>query len=195
MELQVTITFTDRLFALLEDKLPSLGRRVERAVEKEINAVTRGEMGINVSLDGGEATPKGAAGVVGPKGEDGKKYLKELANAAPAEPAPAPAPAPTVTVAVDPAEAEGEGISAMDLRKAMAAVRARIEGDDWQLNAESEGYQRYHDALTELFKSTARLLGGASPVKVPEDKRESFLATLATIGINSDGEVAIIAPF
>lgn len=195
MELQVTITFTDRLFALLEDKLPSLGRRVERAVEKEINAVTRGEMGINVSLDGGAATPKGAAGVVGPKGEDGKKYLKELANAAPAEPAPAPAPAPTVTVAVDPAEAEGEGISAMDLRKAMAAVRARIEGDDWQLNAESEGYQRYHDALTELFKSTARLLGGASPVKVPEDKRESFLATLATIGINSDGEVAIIAPF
>ena len=41
MELQVTVTLSDRLFVLLEDKLPNLGRRVEKAITKEISAQAR----------------------------------------------------------------------------------------------------------------------------------------------------------
>lgn len=51
MELQVTLTLSDRLFALLEDKLPNLGRRIEKAVTKEIGAQTRRESGIEVTVN------------------------------------------------------------------------------------------------------------------------------------------------
>lgn len=50
MELQVTLTLSDRLFGLLEDKLPNLGRRIEKALTKEIGAQTRRESAIEVSI-------------------------------------------------------------------------------------------------------------------------------------------------
>ena len=62
MELQVTLTLSDRLFALLEDKLPNLGRRIEKAVTKEIGAQTRRESSIEVSVSA--KTPEAAAPVV-----------------------------------------------------------------------------------------------------------------------------------
>lgn len=54
MELQVTLTLSDRLFALLENKLPNLGRRIEKAVTKEIGAQTRRESSVAVAIN---ATP------------------------------------------------------------------------------------------------------------------------------------------
>ncbi len=41
MNLEITLTLSDRLFELLEDKLPSLGKRVERTVNKELRVMTR----------------------------------------------------------------------------------------------------------------------------------------------------------
>ena len=60
MELQVTITLSDRLFVLLEDKLPNLGRRVEKAITKEIGAQTRRESSIAVSVSAEAMTPEPA---------------------------------------------------------------------------------------------------------------------------------------
>ena len=38
MDLNVKITLSDRLFQLLEDKLPTLGHRVEKSVQKQLRA-------------------------------------------------------------------------------------------------------------------------------------------------------------
>lgn len=51
MELLVTVSLSDRLFSLLEDKLPNLGRRIEKAITKEIGAQTRKESAIKVAVD------------------------------------------------------------------------------------------------------------------------------------------------
>lgn len=60
MELQVTLTLSDRLFTLLEDKLPNLGRRIEKAVTKEIGAQARQESNIEIpaSVDAVAETPQ-----------------------------------------------------------------------------------------------------------------------------------------
>ena len=50
MELQVTITLSDRLFSLLEDKLPNLGHRVGKAISEELSAQTRKESNANVGV-------------------------------------------------------------------------------------------------------------------------------------------------
>ncbi len=50
MDLNVKITLSDRLFELLEDKLPTLGRRVEKVLTKEIGAQVRGESTIEVQV-------------------------------------------------------------------------------------------------------------------------------------------------
>lgn len=44
------MTLSDRLFALLEDKLPNIERRVERSVNKEVGAQVRKESSIKVSV-------------------------------------------------------------------------------------------------------------------------------------------------
>ncbi len=48
MDLQITITLSDKLFGLLEDKLPNLGRRVESALTKELGRTLRSESEISV---------------------------------------------------------------------------------------------------------------------------------------------------
>ncbi len=49
MDLQITITLSDKLFELLEDKLPNLGRRVESALTKELGRKLRSESEISVT--------------------------------------------------------------------------------------------------------------------------------------------------
>lgn len=74
MDLQITITLSDQLFKLLEDKLPNLGRRVESALTKELGRKLRSESEISVTASptlpataaagkktGRRRTPKGKA--------------------------------------------------------------------------------------------------------------------------------------
>lgn len=50
MDLKVTLTLSDRLFDLLEDKLPSLGKRVERTVGKELRVMARDEVKATIEV-------------------------------------------------------------------------------------------------------------------------------------------------
>ena len=50
MDLKVTLTLSDRLFELLEDKLPSLGKRVERTVSKELRVMAKEEVKASIEV-------------------------------------------------------------------------------------------------------------------------------------------------
>lgn len=50
MNLEITLTLSDRLFELLEDKLPSLGKRVERTVNKELRVMARDEVKATIKV-------------------------------------------------------------------------------------------------------------------------------------------------
>lgn len=50
MELIVTVTLSDRLFELLEDKLPNIGRRARRAVKKEAGALVENGSSVSISV-------------------------------------------------------------------------------------------------------------------------------------------------
>lgn len=169
MELQVTLTLSDRLFALLEDKLPNLGRRIEKAVTKEIGAQTRRESGIEVTV-----------------------------NAKPAETA-APAPAAEeVPEAVQQPESPAPGTSAGAeksmgemIRDIMHRTRQRFEGEDYKENAGSEAYKKYHRMLTGVFKQIALVLGYEKPsyIDTPE-KVEAFAAECDALIIDEKGFIA-----
>lgn len=60
MELQVQVTFSlsERLFELLEDKLPDLGKRVKRAVKKQIGAEVDRESEIRVAVKRADEAPQ-----------------------------------------------------------------------------------------------------------------------------------------
>lgn len=50
MDLKVTLTLSDRLFELLEDKLPSLGKRVARTVSKELRVMAKEEVKASIEV-------------------------------------------------------------------------------------------------------------------------------------------------
>lgn len=73
MNLNVTLTLSDRLFVLLEDKLPNLGKRFRRALDKEVGAQIRGESSISISVSPetpSAETPAPAVTVETPQPED-----------------------------------------------------------------------------------------------------------------------------
>lgn len=57
MDLKITITLNDRLYELLEDKLPSLGKRVEWAVKRQIASEVHRQSEIEITPT---PTPAGA---------------------------------------------------------------------------------------------------------------------------------------
>lgn len=172
MELQVTLTLSDRLFALLEDKLPNLGRRIEKAVTKEIGASTRRESSIEVSVSA--KTPETAAPVV-------------AAEEVPETPQPAAEPKPFAEVPVQQPEKE---LTEEDIRAAMHRTRQRFEGEDYKENTDSEAYKKYHKQLTGKFKQIALVLGADKPSALPADRRASFIAECDALIIDEKGFIA-----
>ena len=169
MELQVTLTLSDRLFALLEDKLPNLGRRLEKAVTKEIGAQTRQESSIKVSVS---AKAPGTAAEEVPQPE-------VLGQAA--EPKPA---------AMSSERQAGKSHGEM-IREIIHRTRQRFEGEDYKENTESETYKKYHRALTAQFKQIAITLGYEKPsyIDTPE-KIEAFAAECDALIIDEKGFIA-----
>lgn len=169
MELQVTLTLSDRLFALLENKLPNLGRRIEKAVTKEIGAQTRRESSVEVSVSA--KTPEAAAPVV--TAEEVSEQTSE--------------PKPTVVSSAQQAEkSHGEMI-----REIMHRTRRRFEGEDYKENTESEAYKKYHRALTSQFKQIAISLGYEKPscIDTPE-KVKAFATECDALIIDEKGFIA-----
>ncbi len=168
MELQVTLTLSDRLFALLEDKLPNLGRRIEKAVTKEIGAQTRRESSIEVSVSA--KTPEAAAPVVA-----AEEVCEQMTESKPA--------------VASSAQQDGKSHGEM-IREIMHRTRQRFEGEDYKENTESEAYKKYHKQLTSQFKQIAAVLGADKPSALPAEKIAAFAAECDALIIDENGFIA-----
>ena len=168
MDLNVKITLSDRLFELLEDKLPTLGRRVEKVLTKEIGAQVRGESTIEVQVSPTVATAESPEHAESPE--------------APKEPATSPA--------------VKKLLSEADAREAVRAIidrtRRRFCGEDYLTNRETEAYKKYYSKLTKVIKMIAVSLGAEKPSQLPPERVEAFGAECDALILDADDN--IIAP-
>lgn len=181
MDLNVKITLSDRLFQLLEDKLPTIGHRVEKSVQKQLRAETSKEISVSVT-----ASPSNA--------EEAPVTVEVAPTPTPAEPAEAPAPTP--------AEAE-DGIPtdpkkrAEYIRQIMHRARQRIEGENYKTNTTGERYQKYHKPMADTFIQLAMQYGASKPSAIDDpEKIKAFEAECEQIHLDKDGNIATgPAPF
>ncbi len=179
MDLNVKITLSDRLFQLLEDKLPTIGHRVEKSVQKQLRAETSKEISVSVT-----ASPSAA---------EESPVTVEVAPT-PADPAEVPAPAP--------AEAE-DGIPtdpkkrAEYIRQIMHRARQRIEGENYKTNTTGERYLKYHKPMADTFIQLAMQYGASKPSAIDDpEKIKAFEAECEQIHLDKDGNIATgPAPF
>lgn len=180
---------SDRLFDLLEDKLPNLGRRMESAVKKEVGARVRDELGIKLDL-------------VAPQTQAEEQEKPKRGRKAKAEPSvevhatesvqtEEPAATETAPDAAAPAAPmEERELTVEDLRAAMHRTRQRFESEDYLDHPESENYKKYHRALYEMFIQIAGTLGADKPSALPADKRAAFIAECDALVIDESGRIA-----
>lgn len=93
------------------------------------------------------------------------------------------------------AEAEQKPLTAEDVRAAMRKTRQRIEGEDYEENANGEAYKKYHKPLTAQFKNIAALLGADKPSALPPDKIANFIEQCDGLQIMEDGTIGSNCPF
>lgn len=171
MDLNVKITLSDRLFELLEDKLPTLGRRVEKVLTKEIGAQVRGESTIEVQVSPTVAASEAPAGAVHPESPE-----------APKEQAAAPAVKKLL----------GEADAREAVRAIIDRTRRRFCGEDYLTNRETEAYKKYYSKLTKVIKMIAVSLGAEKPSQLPAERVEAFGAECDALIL--DAEDNIVAP-
>lgn len=201
MDLQLTITLSDRLFCLLEDKLPNLGRRMENTITRAAKAQLREEVKV-------EITPVNSsfADTFNPDEVDEKPKVKSIEVVRPAKKAEPESPAkeaPEAPAAAVESSAESaspgqpQTVSLEDVRAAMERARRKFEGDDYQTKPDTEEYRKYHRQLTRTFKELATLLGApdSRPGSLPPEFRAKFIEALGELEINEKGDIACKAPF
>lgn len=196
MELQVTLTLSDRLFALLEDKLPSLGRRCEKAITKELGAQARSESSVELKV----VSSRTDAQIPTAESEKPRRTRKVKADAPEEAPALAeaveavletPQPTDESTPLVEASvQQPGKELTEEDIRAAMHRTRQRFEGEDYKNNTDSEAYKKYHKQLTGVFKQIAVVLGADKPSALPADRRASFIAECDALIIDEKGFIA-----
>ena len=184
MDINVTFTLTlsERLFGLLENNLPRLGQRMQKAVTKELSAAAREakEMRMDVATAPIAEVPK------------------EEAKPEPQAPVEAPQLPLEASVEVPQAVAEAEAAKPLteeDIRSAMHRTRQRFEGDNYKENTESEYYKKYHRQLTGIFKQIAAVLGSDKPSTLPAEKRADFIRECDELVIGEDGKIETKTPF
>ena len=188
MELHVTFTLSDRFFALLEDKLPNLGRRVEKAVSKELGAKVRQESNISISVKPSETVETAETSEDAPCVSISVKPSAPVATVEEIPQPKAPEPNPFVEASIQQSEKK----SGEMIREIMHRTRQRFEGEDYKENAESEAYKKYHRALTAQFKQIAITLGYEKPSYI--DTPEGIAAFAAECDALIIDEKGFIAP-
>ena len=195
MDLLVTLTLSDRLFSLLEDKLPNLGRRIEKAVTKELGASVRAESNITLSTppDSGEIT----AEIIPDTPAESKKSSRARRAKADREVVETPAlPEDPTTVKADQtaleispsADISSDKSAGEIIREIMHRTRQRFEGEDYKENTESEAYKKYHRALTSQFKQIAVTLGYEKPSHIDDpEKIKAFAAECDALSVDEKG--------
>ena len=179
MDLNVKITLSDRLFQLLEDKLPTIGHRVEKSVQKQLRAETSKEISVSVT-----ASPSAA---------EESPVTVEVAPT-PTEPAEVPAPAPAEAEDGIPADPKKR---AEYIRQIMHRARQRIEGENYKTNTTGERYLKYHKPMADTFIQLAMQYGASKPSAIDDpEKIKAFEAKCEQIHLDKDGNIATgPAPF
>lgn len=163
----------------MEDKLPNLGRRVEKAITKELNAEVRREAKVSIEAvptPQAPATEEAAPSNPQPEPKEPKDEPKE-----PKEPKDEPK--------------EPKALTEEDIRAYMHRTRQRIEGEDYKDHSDSELYKKYHKALTSEFKKIAVTLGADKPSTLPVDKRAQFMQMCDELMVSEDGSIISVTPF
>lgn len=189
MELLLTVTLSDRLFELLEDKLPNLGRRVEKAITKEIGAQVRGELNIEMTQTADAPSKPDSSVKI-----ELASVPATVSAAAPAAPETEVAPAAPAAPAEAPLSKKSAGER---IREIMHRTRQRFEGEDYKTNATGENVRKYHQALRDLFIQIAVQLGYEKPslIDTPE-KIAAFAAECDALALNEKGVIVTPeAPF
>lgn len=205
MDLNVTITLSDRLFCLLEDKLPSVGRRVSCAVGRAIKAAAMEEVGIQIQER--EST---FADVYNPDEIECRKNPKVTITPVPKkkkEETPAkeetagdeePDETKSTPMPPVPDKAPDKVPDMVDVRAAIDRTRRRFEGEDYETNKNSEGYKKYHAQLSSMFRQIAALLGAANnkPGGLPKENIGAFISACDELVLDDHGLIsAPKAPF
>lgn len=162
---------------------------------QEININVRVQIGVTDTLCGLlSAFAKNAVpGVVAAQPTPAPAQETKPAEAAPVQQAaevqeteaPAVEAAPAPAAAAAP-EAEKE-LTEVDVRAAMDRTRRRIEGENYKEDTSSEGYKKWHRALTGWFKATAALHGADKPSALPDHaSRKGFIADCDQVQIKDD---------
>lgn len=194
MDLNVTITLSDQLFTLLEDKLPNLGRRIEKSVEKEVGKEVRKGTNVSVTVN---ATPSEIPGM--PENPDTiEPAPAESPVAVSVEPASTPAPTPPPVETPSPAPAAPAVPTLEDCRAALHRARVRFEGENYK-DKSSEGHAKYHQAVTNQVKQIIISVSSGAAEKIPalpEECRAAFIAELDALILDEKGQItAPPAPF
>lgn len=140
--------------------MPNLGRRVEKAITKEIGAQTRRESNISVAV------------TAAPVPENTESITAE--NNVP-ETTPAATTYPTIE----------------DCRAAINRTRIRFEGEDY-VDKISEGYKKYHKAITSQVKQIVAQVSGGRADKIPslpEESRAAFIAECDALTLDENGNI------
>lgn len=116
-------------------------------------------------------------------------------------PEPQPAPVPEQQETADPEpqpqteQAGQKEYTEVDVRAAMDRTRRRIEGENYKEKTDSEGYKRWHRALTGWFKNTAAMFGAEKPSALPDsESRAKFIACCDAVTVKND-ELVEDCPF
>ena len=195
MELQVTVTLSDRLFELLEGKLPNLGRRVEKAITKEIGARVREESEVKVGMTvGPEPVAESATETDTTKRAPKPKAARASKKQVP-EPEQASEPEPK------PEEKEeARPLAAINIPEEVRAIihttRQRFLGEDFLNNTGTDAYKKYFSALSTEFKKISAAIGYDKPSRIDNaEDLEKFRAACGELTIAADGGITTKAPF
>lgn len=114
--------------------------------------------------------------------------VKEAAEAQTGETAKEPEPEA-------PAKEETKKYTEEDVRAAIHRARQRIEGENYKEKPDSEGYQKWHRALSDWFKNTSAVFGGEKPSLLPDsESRAKFIACCDAVYVK-DGVLTEDCPY
>lgn len=169
---------------------------------QEININVRVQIGVTDTLCGllSAFVKNAAPGVVTAQPTPAPAQEKKPAEAAPVRPAAEVQEPEAIAVEAAPVpelapETEKE-LTEADVRAAMDRTRRRIEGENYKEDTSSEGYKKWHRALTGWFKATAAIYGADKPSALPDhESRKGFIAECDQVQIKDDQLVGGDCPF
>lgn len=168
---------------------------------------------VNIGLDTGlsKLLSKLLPGLL-PRAAEGRVELtpspeeKEITDAAVKEAAEAQAgkitqeqnPVPEPETAPEPeapAKEETKKYTEADVRAAIDRTRKRIIGEDYRAHPDSEMYKKWYRALSDWFKNTSAVFGGAKPSLLPDsESRAKFIACCDAVYVK-DGVLTEDCPY